>query len=335
MLQDSKTLTLYGLPCHSQTSRARAARASVRMLSSGGVSDGQAAKLRAYERKQAAKRARLQALTHQSDGAKNHISGAKPPPTSLACQALATAIGAGCLILNVADSPLTYFKRSLPGRGYVLLTVAFRSVFHVGETVQTATQGSQTHLTCLTPTGMSRTGDTQTPNAPPITISRVIWRTPVDKDVETMATVQAEVNASLSLHCRHMTKECLQEPMVTLRGLAGSGIERYFCDWSSRKVRGATVSSPEQLHSLLAKKQWHRWSAGCCNETTRQNRGACGAQRFDDTARLQSLVQTGGIGPYRSRHSVQGARVDREHAIRASSELCVRGRGASPLQGDR
>eukprot|EP00965_Chrysotila_dentata_P206391 6183507-Pleurochrysis_carterae.AAC.2 len=68
---------------------ARAAQASVRMLSNGGVSDGQAAKLRAYGRKQAAKRARLKPLTHQSCGADSRDSAAEPLLTSLASQALA------------------------------------------------------------------------------------------------------------------------------------------------------------------------------------------------------------------------------------------------------
>eukprot|EP00965_Chrysotila_dentata_P117320 3877710-Pleurochrysis_carterae.AAC.1 len=60
-------------------------------------------------------------------------------------------------------------------------------------------------------------------------------------DVETKETVQQEVNASLSLHCRHSTKECSQEPVITLRGLSSSGINRYFSDWPSRSVGGATV----------------------------------------------------------------------------------------------
>mmetsp|Transcript_5831 Transcript_5831/g.12742 ORF Transcript_5831/g.12742 Transcript_5831/m.12742 type:complete len:266 (-) Transcript_5831:3580-4377(-) len=82
-----------------------------------------------------------------------------------------------------------------------------------------------------------------------------------------MLTVQEELNALLSLHCRHMTKECSQEPIIRLRGLAASGIERYFEGWPSRTAGGATiweVLSPEELHVLLLRKQWHRWSAGCC-----------------------------------------------------------------------
>eukprot|EP00965_Chrysotila_dentata_P075030 2478554-Pleurochrysis_carterae.AAC.1 len=84
-------------------------------------------------------------------------------------------------------------------------------------------------------------------------------------DVEPMATVMEEINAALSLHCRHMTRECSQEPIITLRGLAATGIQRYFADWQSRSAGGATiweVTAPETLHRLFQAKQWHRWSAG-------------------------------------------------------------------------
>eukprot|EP00965_Chrysotila_dentata_P099781 3297330-Pleurochrysis_carterae.AAC.1 len=86
-------------------------------------------------------------------------------------------------------------------------------------------------------------------------------------DVEPLTTVQAEINSSLSLHCRHMTKKCSQEPVLTLRGLSASGIERYFEGWPSRSVGGATiweVNAPEKLHALFSQKRWHQWSAGSC-----------------------------------------------------------------------
>eukprot|EP00965_Chrysotila_dentata_P041252 1368818-Pleurochrysis_carterae.AAC.1 len=79
-----------------------------------------------------------------------------------------------------------------------------------------------------------------------------------------------EIDAALSLHCRYHTKEACQEPIVTLRGLSWSGVERYFADWpmdrsaSSRDTKVWSVTAPEALHRrLLQQKSWHKWSVGC------------------------------------------------------------------------
>eukprot|EP00965_Chrysotila_dentata_P002925 94659-Pleurochrysis_carterae.AAC.1 len=48
---------------------------------------------------------------------------------------------------------------------------------------------------------------------------------------------EGEIDAALSLHCRHHTRECCQEPIITLRGLAASGVERYFSEWPMVRER--------------------------------------------------------------------------------------------------
>jgi len=86
-------------------------------------------------------------------------------------------------------------------------------------------------------------------------------------DVKRMEAVQEEVNASLSMHCRFMTRECSQEPIITVRGLAASGVKRYFRPVPQLTRQAARTfvwerSFPEQLHSCLGKHKWHKWSTG-------------------------------------------------------------------------
>eukprot|EP00965_Chrysotila_dentata_P112185 3708637-Pleurochrysis_carterae.AAC.1 len=88
-------------------------------------------------------------------------------------------------------------------------------------------------------------------------------------DVEPKATGRLEISAALSLHCGHNTREACQEPIMTLRGLSVSGVERYFADWqmepnlSTANTSVWMESSSEALHQKLMKKTWHKWSLGC------------------------------------------------------------------------
>eukprot|EP00965_Chrysotila_dentata_P145086 4791000-Pleurochrysis_carterae.AAC.2 len=89
--------------------------------------------------------------------------------------------------------------------------------------------------------------------------------------METSATVLAEIDAAISNHCRHLTRKTCQEPIITLRGLSESGIQRYFEGWpvvlnqnGQKEPIVWEINSPEQLYTQLGKRQWHRYGIGCC-----------------------------------------------------------------------
>eukprot|EP00965_Chrysotila_dentata_P222420 6192957-Pleurochrysis_carterae.AAC.1 len=87
--------------------------------------------------------------------------------------------------------------------------------------------------------------------------------------METHETVRVEIGASISSHCRYMSKQSAQEPLVTLRGLSESGVRRFFRSWPqtpAAQTQGAVVwetSSPEKLYELMGESPWHKYSAGC------------------------------------------------------------------------
>eukprot|EP00965_Chrysotila_dentata_P022298 737521-Pleurochrysis_carterae.AAC.1 len=70
--------------------------------------------------------------------------------------------------------------------------------------------------------------------------------------MEKHETVKAEINAGLSSHCRFMSKQTAQKPILTLHGLSESDIRRYFHQWpqvEEPKAGGPTVwatTNPEK-----------------------------------------------------------------------------------------
>eukprot|EP00965_Chrysotila_dentata_P153874 5086086-Pleurochrysis_carterae.AAC.1 len=88
-------------------------------------------------------------------------------------------------------------------------------------------------------------------------------------DMEPYNTVKVEIGASISSHCRYISKQTAQELLVTLRGRSESGIRRYFGSWPqmpAAQTQGAVVWEtrlPEKLYELMGENNWHKYSAGC------------------------------------------------------------------------
>eukprot|EP00965_Chrysotila_dentata_P062362 2066617-Pleurochrysis_carterae.AAC.1 len=110
------------------------------------------------------------------------------------------------------------------------------------------------------------------------------------------------MNAAFSLHCRHMTKECSQEPVLILRGLAGCGKDRYFQGWPSRSDRGATILGggiPRAAAQAVSHEAVAPLVGGLC-ENGRKDGGTGGEEHSFHAASVQGMVQAYCDGAHRA-----------------------------------
>eukprot|EP00965_Chrysotila_dentata_P160254 5292078-Pleurochrysis_carterae.AAC.3 len=159
-----------------------------------------------------------------------------------------------------------------------------------------------------------------------------------DMDAEPMATVMEEIDATLSLHCRpiDMTQESSQEPIVTLRGFAGSGRDpEVLCRlaepecWWHHHLGGNLPRDTAQALSGQAVTSLERWLC----QTARKDGREPGAQHSSDAADFQGVVQGGRDAPHYTEHCLQGHGDDGVRVTRTSTdEVHVSERGAHALE---
>eukprot|EP00965_Chrysotila_dentata_P236542 6201377-Pleurochrysis_carterae.AAC.2 len=183
--------------------------------------------------------------------------------------------------------------------------VATRSPQRAQQAIQRRNAASQTQQTEYSVLRRVNVGSqTVQPLPPPVT--RIIDRPPPNMGVEPMEPVLLEVDAALSLHCRHHTRECCQEPITTLRRLAVSRVERYFQGWPSvKKKDGATVwrtHSPEELRKLLLVRKRHCLSSGCCKLHVKTGRHLGRALLMIQPKFVSWLYEACEVGPDESGH---------------------------------
>eukprot|EP00965_Chrysotila_dentata_P257311 6212847-Pleurochrysis_carterae.AAC.1 len=160
-------------------------------------------------------------------------------------------------------------------------------------------------------------------------------------DIQTSATVLAEIDAAISNHCRHLTRETCQEPIKTLRGLSKSGIQRYSEGWPVVLNENGQKEPIDCLGDQLAGAALHPTRQTAVASVRHRLMQAAlasghdsGQNHIDGAASLSGLVQEVRANEAHSaHHRVKGSSAARVGAPRAACRLSPPRRGAGANEG--